>query len=72
MEDLGSLLVKQNKYEEAEPLLRESVRQRRALLGDQHPETAESLYALDGMTDEGADIAHAIRSRSKGRKGGGG
>ena len=44
--DLAVLYKEQERYDQAEPLLREAVKGRRLKLGDKHPHTLESINTL--------------------------
>jgi tetratricopeptide (TPR) repeat protein len=59
MDRLGAALVDQDQYEEAEPLLREALAQRRRLLGSGHDATAESLDHLATMHQRRGEYASA-------------
>ena len=58
MDRLGNALMQQDKYEEAEPLLREALVQRRQLLGA-HDATAESLDRLATLYQRRSDYPAA-------------
>jgi tetratricopeptide (TPR) repeat protein len=46
---LASLYYSQGKYKEAEPLYQQALALRQKLLGDDHPDVAESLNNLAGL-----------------------
>jgi len=59
MLDLGKLLVREERYDEAEPLLREALAMRRRLVGAVHPIVANGLDALGVLAMERGDLAAA-------------
>ena len=62
MNNLGALLKKQGKLDEAEPLLREALQVLRSTLGNRHPGTLTSISNLasllqdQGKPDEAAPL----------------
>ena len=46
LNDLAVILAAQGRLEDAEPLLREALGMRRKLLGNEHPDTLDSLNGL--------------------------
>jgi tetratricopeptide (TPR) repeat protein len=49
MNNLSELYKVRGKFAEAEPLLTKALETRRGLLGDEHPDTLESMRALGGL-----------------------
>ncbi len=57
--ELGHVLTSQGRYDEAEPLLRDGLAARRALLGDEHADVATSLNHLAKLLHQRGDLAQA-------------
>ena len=58
-DNLGLLYKNWGRYEEAEPVIKQALAIRRGVLGDQHPDTAESLNNLAGLSHEQGRYAEA-------------
>jgi eukaryotic-like serine/threonine-protein kinase len=56
---LGSIYIRLGEFTAAEPLLREALEVRRELLGERHPDTAESLYLVGSWLMRTGDHATA-------------
>ena len=69
MDRLGDLLLRQSHFAEAEPLLREALAQRRALVGTCIADTAESMDHLATLFQERAEYGVAERAVPRSRRG---
>jgi len=59
LNNMGFLLLRQGKQDEAEPYFREALRSRRRVLGEQHPDTLSSINNLAALLDEQGKLSEA-------------